>query len=282
MDCKNCGYHLANKAEFCHNCGARVVNQRLNLTKIIQDFFNKVFGWENNYFKTFKNMVISPDVIVSDYIDGVRKRHMSPITFLVIGTTIATLIFNMFSEKYLELNTAAFSDEDTYRSLFDPTGRKNSLTTPEEMKKYEEDFKIYKDGQTEFQTKWTKGMLKYFNLAAFMFIPFYTLISLLVFGWKKHNYSEHLVINCYIQGLSMIGTTVFFIAALIIHPNIYLFGVIVALFYYSFTYKKLYTLSFGKLLWKIVKFLIILILAFLIVTVIGGILVFALGLVGKT
>lgn len=282
MNCKNCGYHLVNTAEFCHNCGARVVNERLNLKKLIQDFFNKVFGWENNYFKTFKNMVISPDEVVADYIRGVRKRHMSPITFLLIGTTIATLVFNMFSEKYEELNSSAFLDEDTYRSLYDPTDRVDDLTSPDEIKKYEEEFKAYKKRQEEFQTKWSNGILKYFNLAAFAFMPLYTLISMLVFGWKKYNYSEHLIINCYIQGLSMIGTTLLFVLALLINPTIYLFGVIVAIFYYSFTYKKLYALSLGKLLLKIVKFLIILIFAFLIVTVLGSILVFALGLLGKS
>jgi len=133
MNCKNCNYSLPETED------------RLSLKKLLHDFFNQVFGWENNYFRTLKTMIVAPDVVVSDYIDGIRKRHMSPITFLLIGLTIATLVFNMFSEKYIELNTNTLFDEDSYQTLFDPTGRKNDLTTPEEIKKYEEDFKTYKE-----------------------------------------------------------------------------------------------------------------------------------------
>jgi len=172
MNCKNCNYSLPETASFCTNCGAKVIEDRLSLKKLIQELFNKVFGWENNYFKTFTTMVVSPDIVVSDYISGIRKRHMSPITFLLIGLTIATLVFNMFSEKYIELNTNTFFDEDSYQTLFDPTGRKNDLKTTDEIKKYDEKFEIYKEEQTEFQTKLTKSILKYFNLAAFVFMPF--------------------------------------------------------------------------------------------------------------
>jgi len=80
----------------------------------------------------------------------------------------------------------------------------------------------------------------------------------------------------------MIGTTLLFVTALLINPTIYLFTVMVAIFYYSFTYKRLYKLSFGRLVLKIAKFLIILVLVFLITTIIGGIIVAALGLVNNT
>jgi len=257
MNCKNCEYGLQETAKFCQSCGARIIYDRLSLKKLTTDFINKVFGWENNYFRTFRTMMISPDVVVSDYIGGIRKRHMPPITFLLIGLTIATLVFNTFSEKYVELNSDVLIDENYYRTQFELKNGEKTSTNLDDKKKYEEAFQTYKNQQKGFQTNIIKGILKYLNLITFIFMPFYTLISMLVFGRKTHNYSEHLVINCYIQGLSMIGTTLLFIAALIVHPNIYLFGITVAPFYYSFTYKKLYKLSFGKLLLKIGKFLII-------------------------
>jgi len=80
----------------------------------------------------------------------------------------------------------------------------------------------------------------------------------------------------------MIGTTLIFITALLIHPTIYLYTIAVAVFYYSFTYKRLNKLSFWQLVIKILKFLIILILVFMIFTVIGAVIAAALGLVGET
>jgi len=82
MNCKNCNYSLPETAGFCNNCGAKVIEDRLSLKKLLHDFFNQVFGWENNYFRTLKTMIVAPDVVVSDYIDGIRKRHMYSICFL--------------------------------------------------------------------------------------------------------------------------------------------------------------------------------------------------------
>ncbi|WP_298539293.1 DUF3667 domain-containing protein [uncultured Aquimarina sp.] len=270
MTCRNCEYNITETARFCQSCGAKVVTERLTVKKIFLEFLNKVFGWDNTYLRTLRTMTVAPYVVVKDYIDGIRKKFMPPFTFLLIGLTAATLVFNAFSDKYTEFSTDMFG-EGFYRIQYETAKEKDNSLKKIEKENEQETFEDFKIKEIEKQKKTQGKILKYFNLFAFLLIPMYTFISYLVFGRKKYNYAEHLVINCYIQGFSMIATTLLFIAALVIHPYIFSSGVLIAIFYYSFTYKRLCGLTLGKTLWKFVKFLLILVTAFITITLLIGI-----------
>ncbi|WP_299222703.1 DUF3667 domain-containing protein [uncultured Aquimarina sp.] len=265
MSCKNCEYNLTETAQFCQSCGAKVVTERLTVKRMFLEFLDKVFGWDNTYLRTFRIMLVAPDKVAKDYIDGVRKKFMPPFTFLLIGLTIATLVFNSFSDKYTEFSSGMFG-EGFYRIQFDSAKEKNDSLKNLENEKEQEAFEDFMKEQIESQKK-TQGMLlKYFNLSAFLLMPVYTFISYLVFGRKKYNYAEHLVINCYIQGFSMITSTFLFLMALVIHPYIFTSTVLIAIFYYSFTYKRLCDLTLARVLWKFIKFLLILMISFITIT----------------
>jgi len=110
-------------------------------------------------------------------------------------------------------------------------------------------------------------------MMAFLLMPFYTYLAFLTFG-RRYNYGEHLVINAYIQGFSMISSVVFFMASILFLPRLYSFMVFVTMFYYLLTYKRLYELSWGKAFLKLVIFLIILVISMIMITIIGAICAF--------
>jgi hypothetical protein len=102
--------------------------------------------------------------------------------------------------------------------------------------------------------KWFGFMLKYLNLVAFLFLPFYSFLSKLIYR-KPHNYGEHLVINAYIQGTTMYISILFFFMGLLIHPKIYSFSVLGFAIYYSYVFGRLYNFSFKKVILKFLKFI---------------------------
>ncbi|MBQ4819205.1 DUF3667 domain-containing protein [Aquimarina sp. MMG016] len=271
MSCKNCDYNLTETAYYCQDCGAKVVKDRLTIRKIFQEFLNKVFGWDNTYLRTLRTIVVAPDKVAQDYISGIRKKFMPPFTFLLIGLTIATLVFNAFSDKYVEFSSGMLN-ESFYRLQFDSAKGKNASSGNLENESNQEAFEDFVEEQIEVQKKSQGMILKYFNLFAFLSIPMYTFIAFVVFGRKQYNYAEHLVINCYIQGFSMITSTLLFLMALFIHPYLFTSSVLIAIFYYSFTYKRLCDLTLARTLWKFIKFLIILTITFIVITVLFGIL----------
>lgn len=272
MECKNCKYTLLETIGYCQGCGAKIVTERLTVKKIFLEFLNKVFGWDNTYLKTFRIMVVAPDKVAKNYTDGVRKKFMPPFTFLLIGLTIATLVFNSFSDKYAEFSSDIYG-ESFYRFQFDSAKEKNASSKNLANKSDQEAFEFFMKEQIENQKEVQGMVLKYFNLFAFLLIPIYTFIAFLVFGRKKYNYAEHLVVNCYIQGFTMITSTFLFLMALVVHPYIFISNILIAIFYYSFTYKRLCNHTLSMTLWKFIKFLLILTIVFIMIILLGIVLI---------
>lgn len=98
-----------------------------------------------------------------------------------------------------------------------------------------------------------KSMLNYFNIYTFLMLPLYALVSFLVFG-KPHNYGEHLVINCYLQGVAFILGVVFFLLSLVINPIVYSISILFSIVYYQYSYTKLNDYSAKQSILKLLKF----------------------------
>ncbi|MBW1296103.1 DUF3667 domain-containing protein [Aquimarina litoralis] len=271
MNCKNCLHIIPENADYCESCGAKVIRERITLKRLKNDFFNNILGFDNLFIRTIVGVITSPDKVISEYVSGTRKRYMNPFAFLVIGTAVATFVFNFFSDKYIEFALSA-QNESYYETMF-------SLTKPNLDKNtvaYQEQFLLYKEEQKEINRGVQNFMLKYFNFMAFLMIPFYAFLSLLVFGKKKYNYGEHLVINSYLLGLGLFSGTLFFLLGLVTDPMIYLLSSLIIIFYYSYTYKKLGDYSTGQILLKFLRFLVVLILLVLVISI----LIFVLAFIG--
>lgn len=256
MNCKNCEQDIINTTNFCPDCGAKVVSERITTKKLWRNFATDFFGWDNKYLITLKKLVFKPEQILSEYINGTRKKYVAPFVFLAIGTAIAMLVFTEFSDKYIEL-VSSFNGQQ-----FDFI--QEHLGTEEGFECYEEDKKEYIENNAEVQ----KSILKYFNIFTFLLIPIYAFIAYRVFG-KPHNYAEHLVINCYVQGVTFLIATIAFLASVFINPVIYSLSILLSITYYSYVYKRLNGYGIGTVILKLFKFLAIAICIFIMLFLVG-------------
>ncbi len=253
--------------KFCASCGAEVVRERITLRKLIFDFFSEFFGWDNKYFITIKTMLSTPQIVIGGYIEGIRKKFMKPLPFMLISVTIATLAFNIFSDRYIELNQAiTIQQQDQIEGIFEQM----AANDPKFKNPYKDP--NYKQEQIKGAIKVQKFLLKYFNLIILIALPIYTLLTFLVFG-KKFNYGEHLVANTYVIGVTFLFTTVVFLLSVLIHPSIYLLSMIFTFLFYTYAFKKLYGLDAEDTIIKILKFfglLIIVFILFVLITLAAG------------
>ena len=261
MKCKNCHSEISESSEYCPNCGAKIVRNRITLKTLFNDFLNNYVGWDNKFFKTLINLIIKPHIVVSEYLDGVRKRYVAPLVFVAFGAALSMILFNSYSEVYLE--TSQNVNNLQFEFIMEMSG-----IDIENDEVYAKEYEKMNKNTEESQ----KMILKYFNIFTFLLLPFYALISFLVFGWKKITYGEHLVINCYIQGLSFFFTISLFIIGLFTSPKILYFTLLINIFYYLFVYGKLLKLSFLNIILKILKFMLV-ILGFFLIIIISGIIV---------
>lgn len=241
MNCKNCKTNFLKELNYCSSCGAKVITQRLSIKNIWNSVAEELFGWDNKYFFTVRNLIIRPEAVLGEYINGVRKKYMQPFAFFAVGLAISMFVFNTYSDKFIELSRSM--NEQQYDMIY---GNLNNSETEREIVTREEFLSENENAQ--------KQLLKYFNLFGIFFLPMYALSCFLIFR-KPHNFAEHLIINCFLQGIIYIFNIVFFLICLITNPLIYWLSVPFSIMYYLYAYKRLNKYTIGKALLKLLIFL---------------------------
>ena len=264
MNCKNCQKALTENDNFCNNCGAKVINKRLTFKALMADVAERLFKWDNNLFLTIRKLITHPHLVFQSYIDGIRKRFVNPFTFFAIGIAISIAVINQFHDEYIAMSQGINEAQITVmdEQIVQPTFQnENEVITGDSTKVdiVNEKMSHFKEDQLKQGQEFQEVILKYYNWVSFLLLPFYTLLSLLVFG-KKYNYAEHLVINAYIQGLTFILISIFLIISVLIHPVIYALIMPLTILYYSYSYGKLYQMTVWQSVVKFFKFVLILIL----------------------
>lgn len=264
MNCKNCGSTLEEGAHFCHECGAKVVTKRITFRAMITDMLRNVIGLDNTYLRTLKAMFVSPQLVLSDYMKGVRKRYFPPFAFFTIGAALALFAFQQFSEDYIAISQGINESQfEVIDQAIEPDKEMNVETVEQQLKDAE-----------EIQ----RAILRYFNFFSFLLLPIYALMSFIVYR-KPYNFGEHLVANAYMQGVTFLFTLIFFLLSLVIDPKLYMFGMVFIMGYYTYAYGKWYQLSVGKSLVKLLLFLLVLIGFFVGFMLISGLIGYILGLI---
>lgn len=281
MNCKNCEKTLEEKAQFCDNCGAKVILDRITFKALILDVIVNVFGFDSKFFVTLRTVARKPDTIIKDVLGGVRKRYMNPFAFLAVGAAISLLVFNYFSDDFKAVNSelnSAQIEEYKKKANIDIESMKD--LSEKEIQKLQIEKKT-----AEFQLKFLDGMmnfmLQYYNLLAFLFVIIYAILSKWTF-WKPHNFGEHIVINAYFFGFTTYLSLILFFLSMVIHPSIYTYSMLVYIIFYMYAFGKVYSLSIGKNILKLLRFLLGLVVMFIllmILTIAIGIAAGALGLI---
>ena len=258
MNCKNCNYILQVEDTFCSCCGAKVIRGRMSIRLMVDQLMTEVFGWDNKYFRTLRDLIVRPRVMLQSYLDGTRKRYMNPLGFMIIGLTVSLFIFNVFHDQYLEVSVASQKAQIEWMA-------KNIGGPYAEIAFQKEQLDNARHGQEQF--------LKYFNILTFILLPIYALFSWVTFG-KPLNYAEHLTVNTYLQGFSFITTPIFFLLAVWVSPYIFMLSLLFTMGIYSYSYGQLYKLGLGQIILKLIIFIALAIGVFFVF----GIIAFLIGL----
>ncbi|TVZ57128.1 uncharacterized protein DUF3667 [Lutibacter sp. Hel_I_33_5] len=273
MNCKNCQDPLEDNAQFCDNCGAKVIKSRITFKLLIIELFTNVFGVDSKFFLTLKKMITAPHIVINEYIIGVRKKYINPFAYLAVGAALSLLVFNFFSEDYKRIQSSL--NEGQIKKMKETAEKdlsKIKNLSEKELKKLQIEQNSAKT-TIVFLEKYVNFILHNFNFVVFLFIPFYAFLSKWTYR-KPHNYGEHIVINAYLQGTSMYFSIFFFFLSLLIHPKIFAGSMILLMFYYLYSFGKLYSLRFWKSFTKLIRFILVLIITTIIFIIIGGILAF--------
>lgn len=251
MNCKNCNTLFNDNYDYCFNCGGKVIRKRLSFQSLFQHFVEIFFSYDNSFLKTISHLIKKPEQVIDGYVSGVRKKYLAPFAFFTIALTISGLNFflinKFYPDFYMDLSNSMVIDERTQninKSIIEITTEYNSL--------------IY-----------------------FLLIPFLAVISKLVFLKNKYNFTEHLVIYFYTISFfsitSVILNSIFIIGfhSYAISLNLYIYPIF--FIYHCYLLKRLFQLTFKKLIIKILIFIPIIFGLYIFISILTVVILFYTG-----
>lgn len=255
MSCKNCYNKLLGERKFCNNCGAKVINYRLNFKTVISEFFATFINWDNSFFKTISHLFTQPQTVVNGYLNGIRKRYLQPFAYMLIALTVYSVYMYFSKEQMLE-----FIDKAVISM---PNQNKGNPKMDEFM-----------DG---FMEKWMSFITQYYNIFTFLIIPVLAMINRMIF--KKYNIIEHNISLFYAYATYMFGySTIGFFGLVfgISFGNIYSVTLLFMVLYHMYFYKKLFNLSKLETALKTLLFWIALFALYILLGIVLIIIIFIL------
>lgn len=247
--CKNCNYNL--DRNFCANCGQSSNIHDINFKSIVHEIQHSVFHVDNGILYTTKQLFVRPGHTIREYISGKRVKHFKPIAYILILSTIYTLLTSIthntsFIEKFFE----GIIDGRTEKS------RDNANLFFELL-------------------LWMKNHYAY---ATLIFIPITSTASYLAFFRTKYNYFEHLILNSFIAGqktvvLLVMLPIVYFIDNETVTDASDVFAISMGILLTFWTYYQFFNLTkpFVKIASTISAYIIVLILSVTLCFLIIGI-----------
>jgi hypothetical protein len=204
MICKNCGH--TTEGDYCSHCGQKPNPGRLNFSYLLSEITNTVFQFHTGFLYTLKKLFVAPGELITDFLQGKRKRYFKPISYLLILSTVYFIV------------TWAIN-ESTWIGDFISGWNAGSKE---------------KDSPPNQVLMWFSEKYAYSSL---LLLPIFSFASYLSFFRFHKNYIEHIVINAYITGQQALFYTFFALLGLILeHKLLEIVSFLVSASYTFFVY----------------------------------------------
>jgi len=242
MTCKNCHNSLSYSSDYCNNCGAKVIRNRLTVKNLFASFSEQFLNYDNKFLQTFINLFRKPEDVIGSYINGTRKKYVNVISYFAIAITFSGLqiyVMQKFGVNY-----------DTY------------INPDPNIAKFQE----------EFNNSLFKFISEYQAIIMMLYMPFYALLAKLIFFKNKTlNYTELLVLFMYGQAQISIVLAVLTIILIPLGFSMTFLGIIVLplqIIYFAFCLKRVYNLTLPQIILKTIIFSVIAFILMIILIII--------------
>ncbi len=254
MNCKNCHTDLSTKLNYCPDCGAKIIKNRLTIKNIWSDIVEQFFNVDNTLFKTFLHLFTKPETVIIEFINGTRKKYLNIIQYFAIGLTLAGIqvfLMNTFFKDSMEF------DLQFLKSLETPESQKNNPL---------KDFNF-------------EAVNNYQSIIYVLSVPVSAVSTWLAY-WvsniRRYNFTEHVVINLYYSAQVIIITAVLSILFLCFGFNYLLISGYISILTYGYLFyvlKRVFAMTFWNTLLHFLLVMLFIVLLFLAIVIFGGIIV---------
>ncbi len=177
--CLNCHSEINKTSNYCPNCGAHLLKNRLSTKEVFKELFDVILIWNKDFFKTFFHLFVSPTKVISFYIKGGRNRYLNPLLYLLFCFFLYLLIASLLNKE-----------------LFFMRGMKSGVAGWNSV-----------DETGLLNVDSINSLNRYSKILYFLILPILAFLSSVFFRSSKLNYAEHISINAYLIGeITLLGT----------------------------------------------------------------------------
>lgn len=246
MNCKNCELHLEENTNYCSDCGAKVIRNRLTIRNLFEHITETFFNYDNKLLRTLRDLTVRPQIVIDDYVSGVRMRYVNPISLFALVLTISGISLFILQKFY--------ADALDLRPIMEQSG-------------------IYTEEMLDQLDESTGSVMEYSSLIYSAMVPVFALISALIFYDKRYNLTEHVIIYLYSMSILSLFSVVTMQLVLMINSNWY-WGLSLLIWpimfvYHSFLLKKLFKLTGWELVLRGMMALFLFIASYIGIVLIG-------------
>ncbi len=236
--CLNCGMQFDEDDQNCRACGAKKIEERFTPKKVLNEAGERIFNIDNTFLRTFKDLFLRPQAVIGGFLAGLRKRYLNAFSYFTIAITISG--FQVFVMKRF------YPEVVSQMGVVD--GKGNPIS------------QILQDSIMEYQP-----VVMFATIPLLAFMGWLTFLTL-----KKHNYTEHFIIQLYSYSHLSILSALIGILSLVVRLNYVLFSLLsipIYILYNMYVFKRLYLLSYKGIVLRSLFFLSILFVLYILLSV---------------
>ncbi|MEP0132333.1 MAG: DUF3667 domain-containing protein [Eudoraea sp.] len=248
MECKNCGTQQRTDFDYCPNCGAKVIRNRLSFKNLSHDVIEQSFDLDNTFYRTFKHLFTKPEVVIDGYISGIRRRYLNPIGYLGIALTLSGLLYFILQKVFV-----VEMDMDVFNQGVNP----------------------------EFYKKIMPILGDFQSLVFILFIPIFGFAGWLTFNKRGYLFSEYLVVMLYsLAQWSIVSFPISLIVLIFIPQDFIIMSTIMLplmLAYTIYVIQRINKFSTGQFILRACLFLVLAMIGYIGLIIAFYVLLFATG-----
>lgn len=183
QNCLNCDQPIGSSEAFCPGCGQSTNIHRISWHDFWHDMVHYLTHADKGIFYVLKHLFIHPGLVVREYLQGRRKKYMSPVTLLLICAGIGYLSINFFKMETVNMR---------------------GMKAPSEIRFSSEEAKQVYTQKYERGYNFNKFISKNSKLVTIIAIPLIAFFYWLFFIKAGYYYTEHLVANLFVTAFTIL------------------------------------------------------------------------------
>lgn len=104
-------------SNYCPKCGQKKLNKKINLKNLLSDFFDNIFALEKSIFSSIKLLIIKPDKLIKNYLNGYRNYYISPGKLFVLSSILIAFAFTITENNFLIISIGKSSLQSQFLFL---------------------------------------------------------------------------------------------------------------------------------------------------------------------